>query len=61
MREPRKPWSKPEMIVLVRGKSEESVLAGCKGTGNLGDPNNAFDNCMDSGAPCPACSVVASS
>jgi hypothetical protein len=25
------PWMKPELVVLVRGRPEESVLAGCKG------------------------------
>ena len=26
----KKKWQKPKLIVLVRGKSEEAVLAGCK-------------------------------
>jgi hypothetical protein len=26
----KKPWIKPELIVLVRGKPEEAVLQGCK-------------------------------
>ena len=26
----RKKWSKPKLLVLVRGKPEEMVLAGCK-------------------------------
>jgi hypothetical protein len=26
----KKTWSKPEMIVLVRGKPEEAVLTACK-------------------------------
>ncbi len=30
----KKQWSKPQLIVLGRGKPEENVLAGCK-TGNL--------------------------
>ena len=31
MRERKKEWSKPELIVLVRSKPEEAVLYGCKG------------------------------
>ncbi len=27
----KKVWQKPELVVLVRGKPEESVLAACKG------------------------------
>lgn len=36
-------WSKPELIVLVRGRPEESVLANCKSdltAGSTGDRNN---------------------
>lgn len=29
-------WSKPELIVLVRGKPEEAVLTGCKVIGGSG-------------------------
>ena len=29
---PKKKWERPLLIVLVRGKPEERVLAGCKGT-----------------------------
>jgi len=32
----RKQWQKPELVVLVRSKPEEAVLAGCK---NIGVPN----------------------
>lgn len=62
VREPRKPWSKPEMIVLLRSDSAETVLVTCKGTGIEGDPNNTFDNCMNGTSPiCSGCDVVASS
>jgi hypothetical protein len=26
----KRPWSKPELIVLVRGRPEEAVLSACK-------------------------------
>ncbi len=29
-----KRWQKPELVVLVRGKAEESVLAACKSLGS---------------------------
>jgi len=40
-------WEKPQLIVLVKGKPEESVLVNCKtqtisGTGHL---NHAYDQC----------------
>ncbi|MBU1006588.1 MAG: hypothetical protein KKH08_03225 [Candidatus Omnitrophica bacterium] len=31
-------WGKPKLIVLIRGKQEEMVLAGCKLSGVSGDP-----------------------
>jgi hypothetical protein len=30
MRESKKEWSKPELLVLVRGEPEEAVLTWCK-------------------------------
>jgi hypothetical protein len=49
-----KTWSKPELIVLVRGKPEESVLAGCKflGSGSGSDGRNS--SCEKIGCN-PAC------
>ena len=29
----RKKWSKPQLVIIGRGKSEENVLAACKGNG----------------------------
>ena len=31
MMKEQKHWSKPQLIILGRGKAEENVLAGCKG------------------------------
>ena len=33
---PRKAWTKPELLVLVRGRPEECLLAGCKYVGHPG-------------------------
>ena len=36
----KKPWSKPEMTVLVRSRPEEAVLGVCKLTGSGGPPSS---------------------
>ena len=41
----KKPWKAPQLIVLVRGRAEESVLETCKGGGFMG-PNNADYFCQ---------------
>ena len=43
----KKQWQKPELIVLVRGKPEEAVLAGCKLSPRLGSGKNFYDVCHD--------------
>jgi len=42
-------WKKPELIVLLRTRPEESVLAGCKTGGSIG-PRGSF-NCISEGGP----------
>jgi hypothetical protein len=56
----QKIWKRPELVVLVRGKPEEAVLAACKlgpGQGILG-PGNQFNACANLPAqecvPCQA-------
>ena len=43
----KKTWSKPELIVLVRGKPEEAVLGTCKidagGEGQMGPNVSQYD------------------
>ena len=54
----KKPWSKPELILLVRGNPEEAVLAGCKmSTTITGGGNQA---CKKSGNVCIASAVFTS-
>ena len=59
----KKPWSKPELIVLVRGKPEEALLAACKWwypatfTGPLGFGNDG--TCKIPG--CPVCNEAVAS
>jgi hypothetical protein len=56
-----KTWSRPELIVLVKGKPEEAVLAACKTEGSSG-PNVNFGACVAAiGATCGACETISSS
>lgn len=41
----KKKWAKPKLIILTRGKPEESVLAGCKVNLGGGGPNNDALDC----------------
>ena len=53
----KKIWEKPKLIILVRGRPEESVLAGCKTTGTAG-PNNQKLKCnLKSTGQCVVCSA----
>lgn len=36
IRHTKKPWQKPELIVLARSKPEETVLTACKVRGSMG-------------------------
>jgi hypothetical protein len=54
----KKPWSRPELIVLVRSNPEEAVLAGCKtATTVTGGGNQA---CKKTGKMCIASTSVTS-
>ena len=51
----RRAWSKPELIVLVRGKPEEAVLGACKTTGT-GTASHSDDfGCAEWNLGCSAC------
>ena len=42
----KKPWGRPNLIVLSRGESTESVLRACKYTGNvISSANNKANRC----------------
>lgn len=44
-------WEKPELIVLLRTRPEEAVLAACKTGGHAGA--GGWRNCQkEDGAPC---------
>ena len=47
MTKSQKVWVKPELIILVRSKPEEAVLAACKGGSFLTDPGSFDGNCKE--------------
>jgi hypothetical protein len=61
MKDTKKEWVKPELVILVRNKPEETVLAPCKEGefGGGGGPYNHQFFCI--GEPCGICFVVGSS
>ena len=51
-----KVWKKPELVVLYRGKPEESVLTHCKHANNPPvSPAALQGDCNDSVTSCGAC------
>ena len=42
---PKKKWSKPKLIVLTRGDSQENILAACKNQDEPGGPGAVFNDC----------------
>ena len=46
----KKEWCEPELIVLVRSKPEEAVLAACKRIDLSGAVNDSYTHCLY--APC---------
>lgn len=52
----KKVWEKPKLIVLIRGKPEESVLFFCKIVGYAEGPEGIFTNCgiISEQPPCSA-------
>ena len=56
MKRKRRAWSRPELIVLVRSRPEEAVLAVCKISGGYTGP--AAGNCA---RPAPGCFAISTS
>jgi|GEM_PF-2186145 len=57
----KKSWKKPQLKVLVRGRVEEAVLAGCKSLGSVPGstgPVPGVWRCMSTATACkPQCVV----
>lgn len=48
----KKKWTKPKLIVLVRGRPEETALFGCKGDGPGGmSPQSHWMGCKHDAFP----------
>jgi hypothetical protein len=50
MKQQKKQWQKPVLIIIGRGTPEENVLSACKTTANNTSPNSNF--CIDVAAKC---------
>ena len=60
----RRAWSRPELIVLVRGRPEEAVLTACKDGTRKGHAGPSFENftCEDYDVGCSTtCNTKAAS
>lgn len=42
----KKSWGKPELIVLVRRRSDEVILMGCKEGSNITNMNSTKGGCL---------------
>ena len=52
----KKPWKTPELVILFRGRPEESVLIHCKHKNNPPvAPATYHDDCNTNPASCSAC------
>ncbi len=47
-------WERPELVILLRGRPEENVLAGCKNHTNLTGPNPPGCKASDNSGNCAA-------
>jgi hypothetical protein len=55
-------WHRPDLIVVVRSKPAEAVLAACKGSQVLDGPEAAFQRCFVWGSACAGgCSAIGDS
>jgi len=57
----RKKWSTPQLVVLVRGKPEEGVLAACKYSNKSGATQAAYNAQYCVSGYCAQCNVFAAS
>ena len=58
----KKIWEKPKLIILLRGRPEEMVLASCKYTKLKNGPANKNTQCITkSGKNCVVCSTAGTS
>lgn len=53
----KKSWVTPELIVLVRNKTEEAVLLVCKSFEIVRGPDYTNDDCQSLSTLCSGCNV----
>ena len=51
----KRTWQTPELTVLVRSRTEEAVLAGCKTVASLGGPSTLQTNCTEAAGGSATC------
>jgi hypothetical protein len=56
----RKPWSQPKLLVLVRGTSDEHVLANCKGDGTVSSNTRHNSGCHRGAGCLSTCAAIGS-
>jgi hypothetical protein len=54
------PWKTPQLVQLVRGRPEETLLVACKTSATTGSPSTYDVGCMMSDAPDRLCGPSAS-
>ena len=54
----KKKWVRPQLIILTRARSEEAVLAGCKGDIDISATINHSNCAGQNGCPDPCYDVV---
>ena len=61
----KKPWKKPELVVLVRGTPEEAVLRACKGAqgtnSGYGPDSYLYNDCIHESHPQNLCRELGAS
>lgn len=61
MKNTKKKWNEPKLIVIVRGHPEEVLLLGCKDSTHAGDPSTGHAFCMKTTNACTNCYALSSS
>lgn len=49
-----KPWIRPQLLILIRGRAEEAVLRPCKGDGATSAPDSSYGACFSGESNCNA-------
>jgi hypothetical protein len=63
MKDTKKAWVKPELVIMVRNKPEETILTACKRSGSNNPPGFIDGGCQTfpDDPQCTPCNVVSDS